>query len=112
MQVDAKARPLAAGQCFFGLLVWYAMTPIGVPISEAITKGLVSVQDAKQMAEVSLASIHSTQLLHGRPSIDNIFFLGGNIRFSGFSEARSCSQEDLHQQEMKELLVELETLQV
>ena len=96
-QIDASARPLAAGQCFYGLLYWYATTPIGESVTTART---------------ALAKIHSTQLLHGSPSVDKIFFQGGNVRFTGFTRAVPCTQEDLQRQEKEDFEYELELLKV
>lgn len=111
-QIDASARPLAAGQCFYGLLYWYAMTPIGESVTTAISKGVVSVQRSKELARTALAKIHSTQLLHGSPSVDKIFFQGGNVRFTGFTHAVPCTQEDLQRQEKEDFEYELEILKV
>ena len=88
------------------------MTPIGESETTAISKGLVSVQRARESVKTALAQIHSTKLLHGSIPADKIFFQGGNVRFTGFTRAMPRTQEDLQRQENEDFECELGILKV
>lgn len=112
LQVDCAPRPLAAGQCFSGLLLWHAMTWVGQPLGEAVRQGMVPAAEAQSMARQCLEKLHATGLLHGTPTLGNFSLQGGVVRMTGLGQARVTADQDELKAEADALDVELEGLRV